>query len=91
MRRYDKLIVQVANQLTCSKVEARHVIDTVFQIIISEVQSDGPVFITNFGSFKQCTICKPAGYNFKTGEQLGEPTSMKTIKFQPSSVLKERL
>ena len=73
-----------------SKRAAGEAVDAVLEALRAGIKSNKPVQLIGFGTFKVAKRAARTGRNPKTGEPMKIKAS-KTVRFTPSSALKESL
>ena len=87
MKKTD-MIAAVAAAANITKKDAAVAVDTVFDVMASELAQGNKVGVTGFGSFEPKVREARAGRNPQTGETIKVPA--KTVpKFVPGSAFKE--
>lgn len=85
-----QLIAEVAKKTDYSQAVVANVIDSMTQSIISELQNDGTVTLTGFGSFATSHRGERTGRNPKTGESIQVKPS-RSARFRPGKTIKDAL
>lgn len=89
MNRQD-LIDAIATQTETSKSMAGRLLDTLIQIIQSEVARGRVVKLNGFGIFEKTSAAARTGRHPLTGDSIKIPTTCKP-KFTPGATFKERV
>ena len=84
------LVGQVMELAQIKKSDAEHVVEAVFSVIADSLSKGEEVRLIGFGTFAVKQRQASEGRNPRTGEPLVIP-ARKSVKFQPSKVLKEGL
>ena len=66
----SQLINDLAEQSQLSKVEVKHLVDTLFEKIESKLQEGEKVVLSGFGVFSVVNVAERVGRNPRTGEQV---------------------
>lgn len=82
------LVEEVTRVTELPRKESEMVVETVFESIISALQSDDKIEIRGFGSFRTRERRGRTGRNPKTGEEVNVPAK-KIPFFKPSKELKD--
>ena len=82
------IINKVANELDMKAKEARLVVETVFDLLKTSLESCDNVEISGFGKFTVRQKNKRIGRNPKTGKE-AEISSRKVVTFKPSNGVRE--
>lgn len=83
----SQLINAVAEEVNLSKVEVKRVIDSLFNNIESNLNSDEKVVISGFGVFSITHSPERLGRNPRTGENV-KITARRSVKFRSSMEIK---
>ena len=83
-----ELAQQVAEQAGLSRSQANKAVDAVLESITTELQNDGEVRLTGFGSFKVTKTKARTGRNPRTGQELKIPAGARPT-FTAGSRLKQ--
>jgi len=86
----DELIILVSENADITKKSAGDAISAVIEGIISALEKGDSISLVGFGSFKVVERAAREGRNPGTGEKIKIAAS-KTVKFIPSTRLKERV
>ena len=83
-----QFIAALAPHFNCSKKEAAHAVDIVFDTIVRNMSAGNDVMINDFGKFKKVDRKARMGRNPFTGETIKIKASKKA-RFLPAKALKE--
>ncbi len=81
-------IAQVAEKAGVSQASTEKFLNSMIEVIESNLKNDNPVAITGFGTFKRTTRKARKGINPKTQEKMQIPEST-SVNFKPGKTLKE--
>ena len=84
----SQLINDLAEQSQLSKVEVKHLVDTLFDKIESKLQEGEKVVLSGFGVFSVVNVAERVGRNPRTGEQV-KIAPRRTVRFRPTNDLKQ--
>lgn len=84
------LAASIANARGLTKVEARSIVDTLFEKITEAVARGEEVTIAGFGRFRVKDRAAREGRNPRTGDPMKIPAS-KNLTLTPAAALKRRL
>jgi integration host factor subunit alpha len=84
------IVEAVYQQIDLSKKEAADIVDSVFEMIRTQLENGESVKIPRFGNFTIRSKVPRRGRNPKTGEEL-EITARKVLTFKPSQILRDRV
>lgn len=84
----SQLINDLAEQSQLSKVEVKHLVDTLFEKIESKLQEGEKVVLSGFGVFSVVNVAERVGRNPRTGEQV-KIAPRRTVRFRPTIDLKQ--
>ena len=87
---HSDLIADVAERLGVAKVDAKRVVEGVFESVAAELAKGGEVAVSNFGKFKVKDVPARTGRNPATGAEIQIAASRKA-SFAPAKPLKDRL
>ncbi len=79
----SRLISQVADDLSISKVEVKRVADMLFQRMEEKLVAGEKVVISGFGAFTVVNVSERVGRNPRTGEQVKIPPR-RSVRFHSS-------
>lgn len=85
-----EIVDAVYQQIDVSKKEAADLVDSVFEMIRSQLEQGESVKIPRFGNFTVRSKVPRRGRNPKTGEEI-EITARKVLTFKPSQILRDRV
>lgn len=80
----------IASRMSIPDIQARHFIDTLFDVITDTLHEEEDIRINDFGSLLLWTQRERPGRNPKTGEPVMIP-SRKSVKFKPGKGLLKAL
>ena len=83
-----ELVEHISEEHGISRVQAKKIIKTVFNAIMSSVKEDTDVRLTGFGTFFRHSKKARPGRNPKTGEPVAIPAQA-VPKFKPGKIFKE--
>ncbi|GIV98506.1 MAG: transcriptional regulator [Herpetosiphonaceae bacterium] len=86
----SRFIAEVAERASVSKKDARHIIETMLDVIRERLQQGDKVVLTGFGTFEVRSRQERQGVNPKTGEHMRIPAT-KTPGFSASNSLKTKV
>ncbi len=81
-------IAQVADKAGVSQASTEKLLNSMIEVIETNLKGDHPVAITGFGTFKRTTRKARKGINPKTQEKMMIPEST-SVNFKPGKTLKE--
>ena len=84
------IAVRIAEQLGYSRKDASEILESVFRIIKSELESGENLKISGFGNFTVKQKADRRGRNPQTGESI-TIESRRVLTFKPSSMLKSAI
>jgi len=84
----EHITKRVAQRLDKHNIEVKKVIESIFEVIISELRKGKPVRIVGFGGFEIHNRKERVGRNPQTGEKIHIPAT-KTPYFSPGKRLRE--
>lgn len=87
---HSEMIANVSERLGIAKVDAKIVVEGVFESIAAELVKGGEVAVANFGKFKVKDVPARTGRNPATGAEIQIAASRKA-SFAPAKPLKDRL
>ncbi|MDA3839608.1 MAG: HU family DNA-binding protein [Patescibacteria group bacterium] len=85
------LIEKIADKSSVSKKQAETMLESLVDIIISELQADNEVTITGFGTFLARTRHARGGVNPQNPSERIEIPEVKVAKFKTGKTLKDAL
>ncbi|MBF0454759.1 MAG: integration host factor subunit alpha [Magnetococcales bacterium] len=85
-----EIVEAVYQQINLSKKESAELVDSVFEMIRSQLEKGESVKIPRFGNFTIRSKVPRRGRNPKTGEEI-EITARKVLTFKPSQILRDRV
>lgn len=85
------LIEKIADKSSVSKKQAETMLESLVDIIISELQADNEVTITGFGTFLSRTRHARGGVNPQNPSERIEIPAVKVAKFKTGKTLKDAL
>ena len=83
-----EFIDHIANQHSCTKVEAEKVIDMFVSSVIDAIGAGNEISLVGFGSFSINKVAARTGRNPSTGKALEIPARMQ-VKFKVGQKLKD--
>ncbi|MBF0380315.1 MAG: integration host factor subunit alpha [Magnetococcales bacterium] len=84
------IVEAVYQKIDLSKKESAELVDSVFEMIRSQLEKGESVKIPRFGNFTIRSKVPRRGRNPKTGEEI-EITARKVLTFKPSQILRDRV
>jgi integration host factor subunit alpha len=84
------IVEAVYQKIDLSKKESADLVDSVFEMIRTQLEKGESVKIPRFGNFTIRSKVPRRGRNPKTGEEI-EITARKVLTFKPSQILRDRV
>jgi integration host factor subunit alpha len=86
----NDLVESLCQNLDFSKKDVQDLVETLFELIKSELAQGNAIKLPGFGNFSIRSKNPRVGRNPKTGETM-EITARKVLTFKPSTILRERV